>query len=314
MKVGLLFPGQGSQTLGMGKDLYDNFEDYRKVYEEVLKITGIDISKITFENEELLNQTKYTQLAILTMSLAILNIIDKNINLKEDYLAGLSLGEYSALVRSGYLSFEDGIRIVSLRGKFMQEMCPDGKWSMAAVMGTDEKSVNEICSTISYFVKPANFNTIGQIVVSGEEEGIDEFITKGKENGIRKILKLNTSGPFHTEKLIEASNALREELEKIEIKKLEKNVVKNLDGKIYKTEDNIKEILQKHIISPVRFEDTLNTMFENGVDTFVEIGPGKTLTGFVKRINKDVNVFNVNDVQSLENFLTFMKNGGKINE
>ncbi len=314
MKIGLLFPGQGSQTLGMGKDLYDNFEEYRNVYTEVLKITGIDIGKITFENEELLNQTKYTQLAILTMSLAILNVINKNINLKEDYLAGLSLGEYAALIRSGYLSFEDGIRIVSLRGKFMQEMCPEGKWSMAAVMGADEKSVNEICSTISYFIKPANFNTIGQIVVSGEEEGIDEFIIKGKENGIRKILKLNTSGPFHTEKLIDASKALEKELENIEFRKSEKNVVKNLDGKVYKAEDDFKDILQKHIISPVRFESTLNTMLENGVDTFIEIGPGKTLTGFVKRMNKDVNVFNVNDVQSLEDLLSFMKNGGNENE
>lgn len=311
MKIGLLFPGQGSQTLGMGKDLYDNFEEYRKVYDKVFEITGIDIAKITFEDEVLLNQTKYTQLAILTMSLAILEVLNKKVNLNEEYLAGLSLGEYSALIRSKSFSFEDGIKIVQKRGALMQDMCPKGDWAMAAVMGLDENQVNEVCNEITGFVKPANFNTVGQIVVSGDREGINELMVKAREKGAKRVIELNTSGPFHTEKLTDAADALKNELDKININYPEKNVVKNIDGKIYNKEDNIREILKNHIISSVRFEDSINNMLENEVNTFIEIGPGKTLIGFVKRINKEVNLFNVNDVQSLEDLVKFINNGGK---
>lgn len=316
MKIGLLFPGQGSQSLGMGKDLYVKYEEYRNVYNKVKYITGIDIAKISFENEELLNQTKYTQLAILTMSLAILEVLklNKNIELNEEYLAGLSLGEYSALVRSGYISFEDGIKIVKSRGILMQDMCPKGDWAMAAVMGLDEQTLNEICTNIAGFVKPANFNTFGQIVVTGDRKGIDELMVKAKENGAKRVIELNTSGPFHTKKLNDAARELRKELDNIEFKTPKGKVIKNLDGKAYKENDDLREILQKHIVSSVRFEDSIKNMLENGVDTFIEIGPGKTLTGFVKRINKDVKLFNVNDVQSLEDLVSFISNGGNINE
>ena len=316
MKIGLLFPGQGSQCLGMGKDLYEKYEEYRNVYNKVKDITGIDIAKISFENEELLNKTKYTQLAILTMSLAILEVlkVNKNIELNEEYLAGLSLGEYSALVRSGYISFEDGIKIVKSRGTLMQDMCPKGEWAMAAVMGLDEKTLNEICTNIAGFVKPANFNTFGQIVVSGDRKGIDELMIKAKENGAKRVIELNTSGPFHTEKLNDAARELRKELDNIEFKNPKGKVIKNLNGKAYTENDDFRDILQKHIISSVRFEDSIKNMLENGVDTFIEIGPGKTLTGFVKRINKDVNLLNVNDDQSLENLVSFISNGGKVNE
>ena len=314
MKIGLLFPGQGSQTLEMGKDLYENFEEYRNVYEKVKEITGIDIAKITFEDETLLNQTKYTQLAILSMSLATLEVLNKKVDLNEDYLAGLSLGEYSALIRSGYISFEDGIKIVKSRGALMQDMCPKGDWAMAAVIGLDENQINEVCSEISGFVKPANFNTVGQIVVSGDRDGINELMVKAKEKGAKRVLELNTSGPFHTEKLKDAAESLRKELDNVEFNTPNAYVVKNIDGKIYTETDDLREILKNHIISSVRFEDSINNMLNNGVDTFIEIGPGKTLTGFVKRINKDVNLLNVNDVQSLENLVNFIKDGGKKDE
>lgn len=313
MKIGLLFPGQGAQVLGMGKDVYDVSEEYRDLYKKVKEISGIDVDKITFENEELLNQTKYTQLAILTMSLALLNEIEKEVKIDEEYLAGLSLGEYSALIRSKALSFEDGIKIVKERGFLMQEMCPKGNWAMAAIMGLDENKVNEVCEEINGFVKPANFNTVGQIVVSGEKSAIDEIMVLAKEKGAKRVLELNTSGPFHTEKLLDAATELRKKLDDVKFNNMDKKVVKNLDGKIYDETSDIKEILEKHIISSVRFEDSINTMISNGVDTFIEIGPGKTLSGFVKRISKDVKVLNVCDKASLENVITFIKNGGEIN-
>ena len=314
MKIGFLFPGQGTQTIGMGKDLYEKYEEYRKIYENVNKITGCKIDDLTFNStDEELNQTKNTQISILTMSLAILEILKKE-NINAEALMGLSLGEYTALIHSGILSFEDGIKIVQKRGELMQNLCPNGDWSMAAILGLDELKVNEVCTNIeSGFVAPANYNCTGQIVISGDKNAVLEAIEKCKQAGAKKAMELNTSGPFHTCKLKKASEALSQELKTVILKEFNTKVIKNIDGKSYNSEDNIKEILANHIINPVRFADGLQTMIDMGIDTFIEIGPGKTLSGFVKRTSKDVKILNINDVQTLENTIKELQ-GGSENE
>ncbi len=303
MKIGFLFPGQGAQSVGMGKDLYDEYEEYRNVYKRVKEFTGVDVEDITFNSsEEVLSQTKNTQICILTMSLAILELLKKE-NIEAIASCGLSLGEYSALINSGALSFEDGVKIVKTRGELMQNLCPEGTWSMAAILGLDEETVIKVCDEITTgFVAPANFNCPGQIVISGEKEAVDEAIEKAKSAGAKRALELKTSGPFHTKMLEKASIELKKELEKVQINSFETKVIKNIDGKEYLENDDVKDILSKHIINPVKFEQSLKTMIDMGVDTFVEIGPGKTLTGFVKKINRDLNVYNINNVESLMKF------------
>ena len=285
MKIGFLFPGQGAQVIGMGKDLYEKYEEVRKIYDKVQEITGIDIKKISFEGpDELLNETQYTQIAILTESLAILEILKKN-RINAEMSTGLSLGEYTALIEDGVISFDDGVKLVEKRGKIMQNLTPNGNWKMAAIMGLDEEQVEDICKKVkSGFVVPANYNTIGQIVISGEEKAILKAEELAKEAGAKKVSILKTSGPFHTSKLEKCSEALKEELQQININKQNSKVVKNIDGEMYKATDNIVDILSKHIMNPVRFTKCLQTMYNNGINTFIEIGPGKTLSSFVKRM------------------------------
>lgn len=312
MKIGFLFPGQGSQTIGMGKDIYEKYEIVRNIYKKVEELTKIDIAKISFEGpEELLNQTKYTQLAILTNSLAILEILKQN-NVNADISAGLSLGEYSALIYSNCISFEEGIKLVQKRGEYMQNFVPEGNWQMAAIMGLSKEEVQEVCKKVGNgFVVPANYNCEGQIVISGEENAVLEAEKIAKEMGAKKVRVLKTSGPFHTEKLTKASELLKKELENISINKFNTKVIKNLDGTVYTELDNIKEILVKHIINPVMFSKTLKNMLDDGIDTFIEIGPGKTLSGFVKRMKteKNIKILNVNNVETLEQVLKYIKEG-----
>lgn len=312
MKIGFLFPGQGSQTIGMGKDIYEKYEIVRNIYKKVEELTKIDIAKISFEGpEELLNQTKYTQLAILTNSLAILEILKQN-NVNADISAGLSLGEYSALIYSNCISFEEGIKLVQKRGEYMQNFVPEGNWQMAAIMGLSKEEVQEVCKKVGNgFVVPANYNCEGQIVISGEENAVLEAEKIAKEMGAKKVRVLKTSGPFHTEKLTKASELLKKELENISINKFNTKVIKNLDGTVYTELDNIKEILVKHIINPVMFSKTLKNMLDDGIDTFIEIGPGKTLSGFVKRMKteKNIKILNINNVETLEEVLKYIKEG-----
>ena len=306
MKIGFLFPGQVSQSIGMGQDLYEKYEVVKEVYQKVKELTGIDIAEITFHgSEEVLNETKNTQLAILTMSLGILEILKQN-GIKAGVSSGLSLGEYSALIYSQAIDWEEGIKLVQKRGKYMQELVPEGEWLMAAILGMSEEQVQEVCQKVTNgFVVPANFNTTGQIVISGEKEAVEQAEVIARELGAKKVRVLKTAGPFHTEKLSKASDALRKELEHVTIHDFKTSVVKNIDGTIYSKQDDVKDILARHIISPVRFSKSLETMLEMGVDTFIEIGPGKTLSGFVKRLNteKEVTILNINNVETLEKVL-----------
>ena len=308
MKIGFVFPGQGSQTVGMGKDIYENYIEAKNMYKYVQYITKKDIAKISFEGpEEELNKTQNTQICILTMSLAILEVLKKH-NIDAQISSGLSLGEYTALIYSNILNLEEGIKIVQKRGELMQNLVPKGNWSMAAIIGSDPNTVQEVCKNVkSGFVVPANYNCTGQIVISGEKEAVEEAMENLKTVGAKKTVILKTSGPFHTVKLSKAAEELGKELENIHIQKTQKTVIKNIDGMPYKETDNIKEILQKHIISPVQFEKTINQMLQMGVDTFVEIGPGKTLSGFIKRTNKEVKILNINDANTLEEAIKFLQ-------
>ncbi len=310
MKIGFLFPGQGSQTLGMGKDLYDQYEEAKKVYDRVSEITGVDIKKISFEGpEEVLNETKNTQLAILTESLAILEVLKKN-NIVSGMSAGLSLGEYTALIEDNIFDFEDGIKLVQKRGEIMQNYIPQGNWKMAAILGLDENSVIEACKEVKEgFVVPANFNTIGQIVISGDEKAVIKAGEIAKEKGAKKVSVLNTAGPFHTAKLDKCSEKLKEELQKTNINKKDSKVVKNIDGKQYTASDDVVEVLSRHIMNPVKFTEDLKAMYEGGIRTFIEIGPGKTLSGFVKRMKfeEEIQILNISNCETLEEVIKEVK-------
>lgn len=307
MKRAFLFPGQGAQSVGMGKDIYEKYEVARKIYDEASEISGIDIKKICFEGpEDELNKTENTQIAILTTSLAMLEVLKQN-GIEADVAVGLSLGEYGALIYSGILSFRQGIELIKKRGYFMGNMLPKEEYSMAAVIGLESEKIENVCKEISSngkFVVPANYNCSIQTAISGESDAIDEAIEKLKELGARKVVKLKTSGPFHTIKLEEAKKAYEKELEKVTFSSSKIKVIKNLDGTYYQEKDNIREILANHIINPVRLDKAIQLMKEEEIDEYIEIGPGKVLTGFVKKDNKDANTYNINNVDTLEEFLS----------
>ena len=307
MKRAFLFPGQGAQVVGMGKDIYERYEEAKKIYERAEEISGIDIKRICFEGpEEELNKTENTQIAILITSLAILEVL-KLKGIKAEISTGLSLGEYGALIYSGIISFEDGIRLIKKRGYYMGTMLPEEEYSMAAIIGLDSKRIEEICDEISKkgkFIVPANYNCNVQTVISGEQEAIDEAIEKMKEAGAKRAIKLKTSGPFHTIKLEKAKEAYEKELEDIEFKKGNVKVIKNIDGTFYNESDDIKQILSKHIISPVRFDKAIKLMEKEKIEEYVEIGPGKALTGFIKKENREAKIVNLNNLETLEKYLS----------
>ena len=311
MKIGYLFPGQGTQIVGMGKDIYEGYEEARNVYQKIDKALREDIESITYgASQEELNQTKNTQITIYAMSMAILEIL-KNTGIKPDAAAGLSLGEYSALTCANAITLEDGAKIVRERGKLMQNLVPTGDWAMAAIIGLEDKFVEDACGKVrTGFVKAVNYNCPGQVVISGEKEAVYEAMEFSKEMGARKVVELKTSGPFHTEKLREASNELKKELEKISFNKCTIPVIKNLNGEQYCDSDNMVEILSNHVINPVKFRKSIETMLDMGIDTFVEIGPGKTLSGFVKKVCKDrlidVNILNIENMETLKNSLDIL--------
>lgn len=312
MKIAFMFPGQGAQTVGMGKDLYDKYEEIREVYKKASEISGKNIAELTFNSTmEELSKTENTQLAIATMSLGILKVLE-NKGIKPDVTVGLSLGEYPALISGGYLSFEDGITLLKHRGYLMGNKVEPGNYSMAAIIGLDSKIIEEVCSEIAakgIFISPANYNYSGQTVISGEEEAINLAIEALKEKGAKRALKLATGGPFHTTKLNEAKELYTEKLKEIKFntEAPKAKVIKNLDGTFYNENDDMVDVLSRHIISSVRFDKAIKTMQDYGIDTYVEIGPGKTLTGFVRKENKEANVVNINSVETLEAFLDSLK-------
>lgn len=311
MKNVFLFPGQGSQFQGMGKDFYDNYKEAREVFDLANKVTEMNIKELCFEApDEELKKTQNAQLCIATMSLAVLEILNKN-EIKAEYAAGLSLGEYVALVYGGFLSMEDCFKLLKMRGYFMENLIPDEEYSMSAIIGLNSKEIEEVCENIrkkGKFVVPANYNYSGQTVISGNKEAVLEAMKELKEKGAKRAIELNTSGPFHTEKLEEASKEYEKELKKITFGKGNGvKVIKNIDGKLYTESDNFVDILSKHIISPVRFDKALEIFRENNVDNFIEIGPGKSMTGFVKKEIKEAKCYSIDNIEKLNECLGGLK-------
>lgn len=299
-KTAFLFPGQGVQTIGMAKELCDNIPECKELLDRSEEILGMPIKKMMFEGpEELLTATENAQPTILVASLIALKALEIN-NIEADYAAGLSLGEYAALIYGGALSLEEGLLLIKERGRIMGSALPEGLGKMAAVLKLSDEKIEELLTRAGEFgiVEGANFNCPGQVVISGENNAIDEAVKIAKELGGLGI-PLKVSGPFHSSLLEPASEEFFNTIKTVEIKEVNKTVYSNVKGLPYDKEDDVKELLKKHIRSSVLFEKTINHMIDSGVDTFIEVGPGKALRGFVKKINKGANLLNVEDMASL---------------
>ena len=304
-KIAFLFAGQGSQAPGMGKELAENYECADKVFDEATEALGFDIKDMIFNGDkETLMITENTQPTIVTMSVAALRVLEEK-GIKPDVVAGLSLGEYTAHVASGSLEFKDAVRLVRKRGKFMQEEVPVGKGAMAAILGLSADGVRAATEKASEFgvCTGANFNCPGQIVVSGEVDAVSKCCEIAKEMGAKRAIMLDVSAPFHCSLLKGAGDKLAKEMENVEVHDMQIPVITNVTAEYINSKEDIKGLLEKQVSSSVLWEDSIRKMIADGVDTFIEIGPGKALTGFMKKIDKEVRVFNVEDIASLETTL-----------
>jgi len=304
-KIAFIFPGQGAQYVGMGRDVCERYPSASEIFDRASAALGYDIKKVVFEgDEETLKITEYTQPAILTTSIALMQPLLEN-GVRPDYAAGLSLGEYCAHVAAGTMTFEDAVSLVRKRGKFMQEAVPIGQGAMAAILGLDTGLVIECCREASAVgvVEPANFNCPGQIVIAGETEAVDKAVELCSAKGAKRAVNLEVSAPFHCSLLKPAGEKLAMELEKVEFYGMKLPVVSNATAEYVTDKGLVKDLLIRQVSSPVRWEDSMRRLIADGIDTFVEIGPGKTLAGFMRKIDRNVKMLNVENLESLENTL-----------
>jgi malonyl CoA-acyl carrier protein transacylase len=300
-KLAFMFSGQGAQYVGMGKQIADEFKAASEIYDEASEALSLDMRKMVFESDdETLKITENTQPAILTTSIACLQAL-LEMGIKADVAAGLSLGEYSAHVYAGTMAFTDAVKLVRKRGKFMQEAVPIGVGTMAAILGMENSDVIECCKAASDagIVEPANFNCPGQIVVAGEIKAVEKVIELCKEKGAKRSMLLPVSAPFHCSMLKPAGEKLANELENVVLNDMKIPIVTNVTAQYIYDKAYVKDLLIRQVSSTVLWENSVIKMLDDGVDTFIEIGPGKVLSGFVKKIRKDVRIFNVEDIDSL---------------
>ncbi len=300
MKIAFVFPGQGSHYVGMGKDICENFPVAKDVFQEASDVLGYDLTNLCFNGPaEELNKTFRTQPCILTVSIALYRVLSPK-GIKPSVVAGHSLGEYSALVAAEVLSFKDAVRLTEKRGQFMQEAVPEGTGLMAAILGLDRNKVDEICKSLkSGYVSPANYNCPGQIVISGERVAVEEAINLCKEAGAKRAVPLAVSAPSHCRLMENASKRLAGLLDTIELRDSVIPVVNNADAGFLNKAEDIKLSLIRQLSNPLLWEDSVKAIKDSGVDTFIEVGPGKVLSGLIKRIVSEAKTFNVEDVKSL---------------
>lgn len=296
-KTAFMFPGQGSQCVGMGADFYESCPKAREVYDMASELTGIDLRKLCFEENDHLDQTEFTQIALLTTGIAMEQSV-RACGHKPDVTAGLSLGEYNAIVSAGGMEMADAMKVVRRRGILMQEAVPASEGAMAAVLGMEAAKIEEILRGISgaYI---ANYNCPGQIVITGYENAVAEASEKLKEAGAKRVLPLNVSGPFHSPMMESASQGLTEALEGVGFMELKIPYVTNVTGQYVRDIALTRGLLIQQVASSVRWQQSVEAMIDDGVDTFVEIGPGRTLTGFLRKINRDVKGYNIRTYEEM---------------
>ncbi|KOO46640.1 ACP S-malonyltransferase [Priestia koreensis] len=309
-KIAFVFPGQGSQAIGMGKDFFESYEQAKNIYQQADTALAFDLSGLIFEgNQEELTLTYNAQPALLTTSTAMLRVFEES-GISADYVAGHSLGEYSALVAANAMTFEDAVVAVRKRGQFMDEAVPAGKGTMAAVLGMEASLLEEVTNEVTaegHPVQLANINCPGQIVISGTVEGVEKASALAKEKGAKRAIPLVVSGPFHSSLMKPAAEKLNDTLQTLQLKDASIPVVSNVVAQPITSKEEIQQKLVEQLYSPVRWHESVETLIENGVDTFIEIGPGKVLAGLVKKVNRSVTIHSVYDLESMETTIKAIK-------